>query len=83
MRFPHDLQEEFPDLNGLIERLIKTNYEFGPLAAAYDEVNGHIWRVESEEEPTTDEALEKLKKRSHEPMNHRVAFYPLLGGVSV
>jgi uncharacterized protein len=59
----HDLQEEFPELNGLIERLIKTNYEFGRLAAAYDEVNRHIWRVESEEEPTTDEALEKLKKR--------------------
>ena len=63
MRFPHELQEEFPDLQGLIERLIKTNYEFGRLAAAYDEVNRHIWRIESEDEATTDEMLEKLKKR--------------------
>jgi len=63
MRFPHELQEEFPDLQGLIERLIKTNYEFGRLAVAYDEVNRHIWRIESEDEATTDEMLEKLKKR--------------------
>ena len=46
MRFSHDLQEEFPDLRKLIERLIKTNYEFGRLAAAYDEVKRHIWRIE-------------------------------------
>ena len=42
---------------------MKANYEFERLAAAYDEVNRHIWRVESEDEPTTDEVLEKLKKR--------------------
>ena len=60
MRFPHELQEEFPDLQGLIERLIKTNYEFGRLAAAYDEVNRHICRIESEDEATTDEMLEKV-----------------------
>jgi uncharacterized protein YdcH (DUF465 family) len=40
-----------------------TTYEFERLAAAYDEVNRHIWRVESEDEPTTDEVLEKLKKK--------------------
>jgi len=63
MRFPHELQDEFPDQRQLIERLTKTNYEFGRLAAAYDEVNRHIWRIESEDEPTTDDVLEKLKKR--------------------
>ena len=63
MRIPHELRDEFPDLAPLIERLTKTNYEFGRLAAAYDEVNRHIWRIESEDEPTTDEVLEKLKKR--------------------
>ena len=63
MRFPHELQDEFPDQTQLIERLTKTNYEFGRLAAAYDEVNRHIWRIESEDEPTTDDVLEKLKKR--------------------
>jgi uncharacterized protein YdcH (DUF465 family) len=33
------------------------------LAAAYDEVNRHIWRIESEDAPTADEVLEELKKR--------------------
>ncbi|MGZ5178109.1 MAG: YdcH family protein [Burkholderiales bacterium] len=63
MRFPHELRDEFPGQAPLIERLTKTNYEFGRLAAAYDEINRHIWRIESEDEPTTDEVLERLKKR--------------------
>ena len=36
---------------------------FGRLVARYDEVNRQIYRIESEEEPTTDEVLERLKKR--------------------
>ena len=63
MRFPHELPDEFPDQVQLIERLAKSNYEFGRLATAYDEVNRHIWRIESEDEPTSDEVLEKLRKR--------------------
>jgi len=63
MRIPHDLQDEFPDRGVLIEQLTKTNYEFGRLAAAYDEVNRHIWRIETEDEATSDDALEGLKKR--------------------
>ena len=63
MRIPHELGDEFPDQASLIKRLMKSNYEFGRLAAAYDEVNRHIWRIESEDEPTTDEVLEKLKKK--------------------
>ena len=63
MRFPHELQDEFPNQTQLIERLTKTNYEFERHTAAYDEVNRHIWRIESEDEPTTDDVLEKLKKR--------------------
>ena len=43
---PHELPDEFPTERHLIERLTKTNYEFGRLAAAYDEVNRHIWRIE-------------------------------------
>lgn len=62
-RIPHELPDEFPAEKHLIERLTKTNYEFGRLAAAYDEVNRHIWRIESEDEATSDEVLEKLKKR--------------------
>ncbi len=36
MRISHELRDEFPDQAPLIERLVKTNYEFGRLAAAYD-----------------------------------------------
>lgn len=63
MHIPHELQEEFPQEVPFIERLIKTNYQFRRLASRYDEVNRNIYRIESEEEPTTDELLERLKKR--------------------
>lgn len=62
-RIPHELADEFPAEKQLIERLTKTNYAFRRLAAAYDEVNRQIWRIESEQEVTSDEVLEKLKKR--------------------
>ena len=63
MHIPHELQDEFPGEVLFIERLIKSNYEFGQLATHYDEVNRQIYRIESEEEPTADEVLERLKKQ--------------------
>jgi len=63
MHIPHELRDEFPNEVSLIERTIRTNYEFRRLATSYDEVNRKIYRIESEEEPTTDEVLEGLKKR--------------------
>ena len=63
MRIPHELQDEFPDETVLIARLTKANYLFRRLASQYDEINRQIYRIESEEEPTTDEVLERLKKR--------------------
>ena len=63
MRIPHELQDEFPGEALFIARLTKSNYEFGQLAARYDEVNRQIHRIESEEEPTADEVLEGLKKQ--------------------
>ena len=63
MRIPHELQDEFPADAAHIERLIKSNYEFGRLVTSYDEINRQIYRIETEDEPTTDEVLEKLKKR--------------------
>ena len=62
MHIPHELQEEFPEEVALITRLIKTNYLFRRWTSRYDEVNRQIYRIESEEEPTTDEVLERLKK---------------------
>jgi uncharacterized protein YdcH (DUF465 family) len=63
MRIPHELQDEFPDETVLIARLTKANYLFRRLASQYDEINRQIYRIESEEEPTTDEVLERLKKQ--------------------
>jgi uncharacterized protein YdcH (DUF465 family) len=40
----------------------RTNYEFRRLAERYDEVNRNIYRIESGEEPTSDEVLARLKK---------------------
>lgn len=62
-RIPHELPEEFPDEAQLVEQLTRSDYQFGRLVASYDEVNGNIYLIESEDEPTTDEVLEKLKKR--------------------
>lgn len=61
-RIPHELSEEFPADKYFIEQLTRTSYEFRRLATQYDEVNRHIHRIESEDEPTTDEVLENLKK---------------------
>jgi uncharacterized protein YdcH (DUF465 family) len=63
MRIPHELQDEFPGEALFIALLTKSNYEFGQLAARYDEVNRQIHRIESEEEPTADEVLEGIKKQ--------------------
>ncbi len=63
MGIPHQLRDEFPGLAPVIERLIKDNYEFGRLAAAYEKVNHELWRIETEARLTADETLENLKKR--------------------
>jgi uncharacterized protein YdcH (DUF465 family) len=62
MHIPHELRDEFPQEISLIERMIRTNYEFRRLADRYHEVNRNIFRIESEEEPSTDEVLQRLKK---------------------
>ncbi len=51
MDIPHELRDEFPQEISLIERMIRTNYEFRRLAERYDEVNRNI-----------DEVLARFKK---------------------
>ncbi len=63
MHIPHELQAEFSADKRLLERLVQTNYLFRRLAARYEEVNTSINRIESEDEPTSDEVLERLKKQ--------------------
>jgi uncharacterized protein YdcH (DUF465 family) len=62
MHIPRKLTDEFPDETVLITRLTKTNYLFRRAASRYDTVNRQIFRIESEEELTADEVLERLKK---------------------
>jgi uncharacterized protein YdcH (DUF465 family) len=62
MRIPHELQDEFRNETALIARLTETNHLFRQLVSRYEEVNRHIYRIESEDEPTADEVLEDLKK---------------------
>jgi uncharacterized protein YdcH (DUF465 family) len=63
MRVPHDLRDEFPQEISFIEHLRKTNHDFGKLVSRYDEINRDIFRIESEQEPTSDDVLERLKKQ--------------------
>ena len=62
MLIPHELPDEFPNETVLVARLAKTNYLFRRLAGRYDAANRQIFRIESGDEPTTDEVLERLKK---------------------
>lgn len=62
LRIPHELREEFPEAVTVIDALIESDRDFARLASNYDEVNRAIYRIESEEEPTSDERLEELKK---------------------
>jgi uncharacterized protein YdcH (DUF465 family) len=56
--------------------MIRTNYEFRRLAERYDKVNRNIYRIESGEEPTTDEVLARLKKwRSRRLARHGGALH--------
>jgi uncharacterized protein len=61
---PHELPDAFPTEKHLIERLTKTNYEFSRTATWYDDVNPQIHRIESEDEPTSDEVLERYARRT-------------------
>lgn len=63
IRIPHELQDEFPQEARFIEQLAGTNYEFKRLVTSYEEVNRNIYQIESEEQPTADEVLERLKKQ--------------------
>ena len=61
MDIPHELRDEFPQEISLIERMIRTNYEFRRLAERYDEVNRNIYRIESGEERTAQEVASEVQ----------------------
>ena len=60
---PHELDEEFPELAGRIHELRAGDSDFARLAAAYDDLNRAVDRMESGEEPVDDTVLESFKKK--------------------
>ena len=52
----------FPTKPCSSRRLTKTNYLFRRAASRYDTVNRQIFRIESEEELTADEVLERVEE---------------------
>ena len=59
----HDLHREFPEHKDTIHRLKTGNHHFAKLFDEYHRVNKDIRRIEENEEPVTDIALEEMKKQ--------------------
>ncbi|MFZ9501096.1 MAG: YdcH family protein [Beijerinckiaceae bacterium] len=60
---PHELHEEFPEARARIHALKANDARFARLADRYHDVNRAIHRAEVEAEPTSDDALEEMKKQ--------------------
>ncbi len=58
----HPLIKEFPEHKDQIHELKITNEHFSNLMKQYEDVDKHVFRFESGEEPTGDEYLRDLKK---------------------
>src|SRR5690606_1286827 len=58
----HDLHHEFPEYKDAIHQLKTGNHHFSKLFDEYHRVNKDIRRIEENEEPVMDEALEDMKK---------------------
>ncbi len=59
----HPLVKEFPEFKEQIHNLKMKNNHFSKLMKEYEEVDKHIFRIESDEEPTGDEYIRDLKKQ--------------------
>lgn len=59
----HDLHHEFPEYQDAIHRLKTDNHHFARLFEEYHRMNKDIRRIEENEEPVTDVALEDMKKQ--------------------
>ncbi len=62
----HDILHEFPNLEGKISELHKTNTEFASLMDQHDKVDSEIRELEENGSPTSDEHMETLKFRRTE-----------------
>ncbi len=59
----HPLVKEFPDYKDQSHELKMTDNHFADLMKEYEDIDKHIFRIESDEEPTGDEYLRELKKK--------------------
>ena len=62
----HPLVKEFPDYKEQIHELKMTNNHFSKLMKEYEEVDKHVFRIECDEEPTGDDYIRDLKKKTPE-----------------
>lgn len=61
MNRKHPLSEEFPEFEEKILTLKVENDHFKKLYDQYDEIDHHIYRVESDVEPSSDEVANQLR----------------------
>lgn len=59
----HPLLKEFPEYHDRIHQLKMENEHFKRLFEEYHEVDREVYRMDENIEPTTDEAMEDMKKR--------------------
>ncbi len=59
----HDLHHEFPEYKDAIHPLKTDNHHFAKLFDDYHRMNKDIRRIEGNDEPVTDVALEDMKKQ--------------------
>ncbi|MDR4505460.1 MAG: DUF465 domain-containing protein [Candidatus Scalindua sp.] len=59
----HPLVKQFPEHKDKIHELKMTNNHFADLMKKYEDTDKHIFRIESDEEPSGDEYLRELKKK--------------------
>ena len=59
----HPLVKEFPEFKEQIHNLKMKDNHFSRLMKEYEEVDKHVFRIESDAEPTGDENLRDLKKQ--------------------
>lgn len=59
----HPLIQEFPEYKDQIHNLKTKNNYFHHLMERYEEIDKKIFRIKSNEEPTSDEFVENLTKK--------------------
>lgn len=71
----HPLVQELPEYKDKIHELKMSNNYFHHLMERYEDIDKHIFRIQSGEEPTSDEYVEMLSK---ERLKHKDELYRIL-----